>query len=241
MKMLIGLGNPGLEYARTRHNVGFMVIERLLSKLGINAPVRARFHAACVDAQVGSEKCLLMRPTTYMNKSGLSVAEAVGFFKGIDLAADVMVVADDLALPTGMIRIKPSGGSGGQNGLADIARALGTDAYPRLRVGIGMQPAGGKPAVMNQADFVLSRFITEEQTLLDGAIDTACKALEMFITRGLDAAMNTFNSKNNPDKGPDKSSEKGPAAGPSKSSQNTTAPGTTGPRDGIDSTQRPIG
>lgn len=200
MKMIVGLGNPGLEYSRTRHNVGFMVVERLLTKKGITAPVRARFHAACVDAPIGSEKCLLMRPTTYMNRSGLAVSEAVSFYKVLP-AKDVMIVTDDIALPTGMIKIKPGGGAGGQHGLEDIARLLGTDQYPRLRVGIGMQPSGGKPQVMNQADFVLSRFITEEQPLLEQSLDTACEAIEMFVVKGLDAAMNAFNKKNNRDGG----------------------------------------
>lgn len=208
MKMLIGLGNPGLEYAKTRHNVGFMVIERLISRKGITSPVRARFHAACVDAPIGTEKCLLMRPTTYMNRSGLSVGEAVNFFKVVP-ATDVMVITDDIALPSGMIRIKPGGGAGGQHGLEDIARALGSDQFPRLRVGIGMQPAGGKPSVMNQADFVLSRFIPEEQPLLEQSIDNACAALETFVLKGLDAAMNAYNVKNNPDKGPAKDPVKG--------------------------------
>ncbi|MCC6428818.1 MAG: aminoacyl-tRNA hydrolase [Phycisphaerales bacterium] len=199
MKMLIGLGNPGLDYAKTRHNAGFMVIERLISKQRINDPVKAKFHAACVDTQLGGHKCILMRPTTYMNRSGISVVEAVAFYK-LQPAVDIMVIADDIALPTGMIKIKPAGGSGGQNGLSDITRALGSDQYPRLRVGIGMQPAGGKPAVMNQADFVLSRFIAEEQPLLESSIDQAAEALDVFVRKGLDAAMNAFNSKNNPDK-----------------------------------------
>lgn len=199
MKLLVGLGNPGLEYAKTRHNVGFMVIERLASKRAGTSPVRARFHAACVDVQLGNEKCLLLRPTTYMNRSGMSVAEAANFFK-VDPAKDVMVVSDDIALPTGMIRIRPGGSSGGQNGLADIARALGTENYPRLRVGVGMQPNGGKPPVMNQADFVLGRFMPEEQGLLDQSIDRACEALEAFVARGVDVAMNTFNSKNSPER-----------------------------------------
>lgn len=196
MKMLVGLGNPGLEYARTRHNVGFMVIERLAGKTGIDGTVRSRFHAACVEGRIAGEKCLLVRPTTYMNRSGMAVAEAVAFFKTVEVPRDLMVITDDLALPTGMIRIRPGGGAGGHNGLGDIERALGTDQYPRLRVGIGMQPAGGKPSVMNQADFVLSRFIHEEQPLLEKAIEDACGALELFISRGVDAAMNKYNVKN---------------------------------------------
>ncbi len=213
MKMLIGLGNPGLDYAKTRHNVGFMVIERLIGRQRINDPVKAKFHAACVDTTIGGHRCVLVRPTTYMNRSGLSVAEGIAFYK-IEPAKDIMVIADDIALPTGMIRIKPSGGSGGQNGLGDISRALGTDQYPRLRVGIGMQPAGGKPSVMNQADFVLSRFIAEEQPLLENSLDESCKAIEMFVTKGLDAAMNTFNTKNNPERGSDKGPDKGPPKDP---------------------------
>ncbi|MBL8964797.1 MAG: aminoacyl-tRNA hydrolase [Phycisphaeraceae bacterium] len=197
MKMIIGLGNPGIEYARTRHNVGFMVVERLIGRLGVEGVVRSRFHSACVDASIAGEKCLLLRPTTYMNRSGLAAAEAIGFFK-VDPSKDVMVVADDLALPTGMIRLRSSGGSGGQKGLDDITRALGTDAYPRLRVGVGMQPSGGKPAVMNQADFVLSRFIPEESPLLEKSVGDACSAIETFVAKGLDSAMNAFNVRNNP-------------------------------------------
>jgi peptidyl-tRNA hydrolase, PTH1 family len=209
MKMIVGLGNPGLDYAKTRHNVGFMVIERLLAAIGGSDPVKSRFHAACVETRLAGEKCLLMRPTTYMNRSGMAVAEGVSFYK-LDPAKDVLVVSDEVALPTGMIKIKPGGGTAGHNGLEDITRALGTDQYPRLRVGVGVQPAGGKPAVMIQSDFVLSRFTAEEGDLLASALGSACNAVETFISKGVSAAMNAFNTKNTTSKPPpEKSTEEG--------------------------------
>jgi PTH1 family peptidyl-tRNA hydrolase len=193
MKLIVGLGNPGSEYAKTRHNAGFMVVDRLCAAFGAGAPVRARFQAATVEASIGSGRCLLMKPTTFMNLSGRSLAEAVRFYKS-DPATDVLVVVDDLYLPTGAVRLKPGGGAAGHNGLASIQQLLGSDAYPRLRVGVGRQPDGGKPPQMDQADFVLSRFTVEEEALLDGALAKAAKAGETFVTRGLAHAMNVANA-----------------------------------------------
>lgn len=202
MKLIVGLGNPGGEYTRTRHNAGFLVVDRLLGKLGSGEPLKARFQSATseLDFSVpggGREKCVLMKPITYMNRSGQAVGEAVRFFKA-EPARDLLVVVDDLYLPVGQLRLRPGGGTGGHNGLDDIQRVLGTDDYPRLRVGVGMQPAGGKPAMMDQADYVLSRFTEEERPLLEPCIAKAAEAAEMFATKGLAAAMNVYNA---PDKG----------------------------------------
>lgn len=193
MKMIIGLGNPGPQYAKTRHNAGFLVIDRLLRAFAPGAPAKARFNAACVDASVGGERCLLLKPTTYMNRSGQSVAEAVRFYK-IALA-DVLVIVDDIYLPVGALRLRPGGGDGGHNGLEDLQRALGSDAYPRLRVGVGLRPDGGKPPFMDQADFVLAKMSEEDEPYYADGLDKAAKAAEAFASKGLAAAMNTFNTR----------------------------------------------
>jgi PTH1 family peptidyl-tRNA hydrolase len=193
MKLIVGLGTPGSQYAKTRHNAGFMVAERLCAKHAPSEPVKARFQAATTEFSLGGEKVLVMRPTTYMNRSGQSVAEAVRFFKA-DPTRDLLVIVDDLYLPTGALRLKPGGGAGGHNGLTNIEQLLGTDAYPRLRIGCGLQPSGGKPPFMDQADFVLGRFTQEEEPLLEGALSKAEQAAEIFVSRGLDHAMNFANA-----------------------------------------------
>ncbi len=192
MKLIVGLGNPEGRYARTRHNAGFMVVDRLLGSHAKGVVLKSRFQAATAEVDFGGEKCMLLKPTTYMNKSGQCVGEAVRFFK-VDPKADLLVVVDELYLPTGAMKINPKGGTAGHNGLTDIHRILGTDEYPRLRVGVGLQPTGGKPPLMDQADFVLSQFTDEERTLLEGAVLRAALAAEAFARKGLDAAMNAFN------------------------------------------------
>ncbi len=189
MKVIVGLGNPGLQYEQTRHNAGFMVVDVLAARHARGAIAKSRFSAATLEASVRGEKCLLMKPTTFMNLSGRSVAEAARFFK-VSPEADVIVVVDDLALPVGGVRVRASGGSGGHNGLADIEQKLGTAGYPRVRVGIG-----AKPALMVQADWVLSRFTAEEKGELDRSLREAADAVEAIIAEGLDAAMNRFNKK----------------------------------------------
>jgi len=189
MKLIVGLGNPEPRYAKTRHNAGFMVIDRLRERHAPTEPVRAKFHADLVDARLGSERCLLIKPMTYMNRSGRAVAEARRFYKLEDPGA-VLVITDDVALPVGMIRLRARGGAGGHNGLSDIELALGTDAYPRCRVGIGP-----KPPMVDQADFVLSRFFPEDEPELDRALAAAADAVEVFATEGITTAMNRFNVK----------------------------------------------
>ncbi len=189
MKLIVGLGNPDTRYEHTRHNAGFMVVDRLRTRHAQDQRPRARFHADTVEAHIAGSKCLLLKPMTYMNRSGRSVQQAVAFYK-IHSPDDLLVVCDDLALPVGHIRLRARGGTGGHNGLADISRALGTDAYCRLRVGIG-----AKPPHIDQADYVLSRFTPEETPDLERAIDAAADAAEVFITSGITAAMNRFNQK----------------------------------------------
>lgn len=225
MKMIVGLGNPGPQYARTRHNVGFVVLDRLAARHAPGAPAKGRFNAMTVEGVVstpaGGEKCLFVKPTTFMNRSGQAVGEALRFFK-LDVR-DLLIVTDDIYLPVGAIRVKPGGGAGGHNGLTDVERALGSEAYPRLRIGVNP-----KPPHMDQADYVLSRFTDEEETLLGPGLDRAVGACEMFITRGLDAAMNTYNADPNPKprpaKAPRASEPSTPAAGPVAPPRSPEAP-----------------
>jgi PTH1 family peptidyl-tRNA hydrolase len=193
MKLIVGLGNPGRNYDKTRHNAGYMVVDRLIQRHAPSAPVKARFNAAVVETPVAGEPCLVMKPTTYMNRSGQSVAEAVRFYK-MTPAQDVLVIVDDMALPPGSIRLRPGGGAGGHNGLENITLLLGTDAYPRLRIGIDSRPV----FMDDQADYVLGRFSDEQWTLIHPALDKAADAAETFVSRGLDAAMNKFNAPDAP-------------------------------------------
>lgn len=205
MKLIVGLGNPGRQYDKTRHNAGYMVIDRLVEKFAPGAPAKARFNSAIFDTKIGSEQTLLMKPTTFMNRSGAAIAEAVRFYKLLP-ASDLFVIVDDVALPCGALRIRPSGGAGGHNGLSDIAQALGADAYPRLRIGID-----ATPDYMDQADYVLGRFTDDQWAIIAPAIDKAADAAEIFITAGLDTAMNRFNA---PDRPPKPKRERPPPADP---------------------------
>lgn len=215
MKIIVGLGNPEERYTRTRHNAGFMVVDRLLARHGRGEPLKARFQAATSETSVRGERCLLMKPTTYMNRSGTSVGEAVRFYK-IDVPADLLVIVDELYIPTGKLKLNPKGGTAGHNGLADIQRVLGTDEYPRLRVGVGLQPDGGKPSFMDQADFVLGQFGAEDVPLMEMAVNRAADAAEMFVERGMSSAMNVFNGN---ESGPKRAaSEKKPKSGPGRPS-----------------------
>ncbi|MBK7404449.1 MAG: aminoacyl-tRNA hydrolase [Phycisphaerales bacterium] len=192
MKLIVGLGNPGSQYAKTRHNAGFMVVDRLVDRHARGTVVKARFSADCVEASIASQKCLLVKPVTYMNLSGQSVLQALQFYKVP--VADVLVLTDDLAIPVGSIRLRAGGGPGGHNGLADIERRLGTGEYPRCRIGIGP-----KPPMFDQAAFVLSRFAEEELVPLRSSVEAAADATEAFVASGLTTAMNRFNAKLKPE------------------------------------------
>jgi len=185
MKLVVGLGNPGRKYTGTRHNVGFEVIDRLVERHGL-AKSRTAFHGETVDAKIGGERSLLLRPQTFMNRSGRSVAEALRFFKmEVD---DLMVVCDCMDLPLGKLRLRPGGSPGGHNGLADIGRSLGTTDFARLRIGIDRPPAGWEGA-----DFVLARFDASERDEMDRAVMAAADAVERWAGAGIDDAMNQFN------------------------------------------------
>ena len=193
MKLIVGLGNPGSEYVGTRHNVGFEVIDEFAYRLGwipqgqFARMAKANFEGLTFDGMLGLEKVLLLEPLTYMNLSGRSVQAAMAFYR-IE-PAEIMVVLDDLALPAGALRMRTGGSSGGHNGLKDIERALGTDQYPRLRIGIDPTP----PRIAGK-DYVLGRFSAEQRKSIDPAIGRACGAIATWIDKGIATAMNQCNA-----------------------------------------------
>lgn len=189
MKLIVGLGNPGIEYDRTRHNVGFEVLDRLARRTvdPAHSIARSRFSGSLLEGEVPPEKLLLLKPLTYMNRSGQSVAEAVRFFK-LDPAKDLLVIVDDLALPCGSIRLRPDGSAGGHNGLADIEEKLGSNRYARCRIGIDA------PAAIPQKDYVLGRFRPDQQPLVEAALEQAVEACRCWARAGLTEAMNRFNA-----------------------------------------------
>jgi PTH1 family peptidyl-tRNA hydrolase len=203
MKLVVGLGNPGREYIGTRHNIGFEVVDRLAEILGwirpgtFNDDASSRFHGLALegpvshmvmDGELASEdKLVLMKPTTYMNESGRAVQAALAFYKASP--ADALIVLDDLALPCGKLRLRASGTSGGHNGLKDIERALGSQEYPRLRLGIDPPP----PPVPGK-QYVLGRFGVEQRKLMDPAVDRAARAAATWAESGIVSAMNKFNA-----------------------------------------------
>ena len=187
MKLIVGLGNPGPQYARTRHNIGFMAVDALASRWDAGAIARQQFQGLTFDVRHAGERIVLLKPMTYMNRSGQAVSEAVRFFK-LELE-DLMVLVDDVALPMGTIRLRGSGSAGKHNGLADISRLLASDDWPRLRIGI--DPPGRVPRV----DYVLQAFSEAQRDQLPGVIADVCAATECWLTDGLNAAMNRFNRK----------------------------------------------
>lgn len=184
VKLIAGLGNPGTDYVGTRHNAGFMVLDVLAQTFGVSIK-REKFGALAAEVLHGDEKLLLLKPQQYMNRSGHAIATAAGFYKL--QPADVLVVTDDMALPTGQLRLRPKGSAGGHNGLKDIIAALKTDQFPRLRVGIGS--AGTRDA----ADYVLSRFSEPERQSIDQAVQTAANAALCWAAEGIEPAMTRYN------------------------------------------------
>lgn len=183
MKLIVGLGNPGPQYQKTRHNVGFQVVERFAQKHNLTAR-KMQFNALTITGSYGEEKIVLARPLTYMNESGRAVGSLFRWLK-IELS-DLLVVYDEIDLPIGKLRLRPSGGSAGHNGMKSIIQNLGTEAFPRLRVGVGRPSDSG-------VGHVLSAFERDEQPIIADAIDRAVSAIEVFLAEGLISAMNKFN------------------------------------------------
>lgn len=183
MKVIVGLGNPGPKYAGTRHNVGFDVIDYLAAGPGCT-PFREKFEAFVSEMKDGAEPVLLLKPLTFMNLSGRAV-RAVGDFYKLALT-DVLVICDDFNLPLGKLRVRAKGSHGGQNGLRNIQEQLGTDAYARLRIGVG-EPTH------DAVDHVLTKFKPGERAAVEDAVATAAQAALLWVRQGAEAAMNKFN------------------------------------------------
>ncbi|TWT93498.1 aminoacyl-tRNA hydrolase [Neorhodopirellula pilleata] len=186
MKLIVGLGNPGREYEKTRHNVGFMVAAELVRR-HMGTPPNKKFGGEISEMRIGSGKGLVLCPHTYMNASGQSVRKAIDFYK-LE-TEDLILICDDLNLALGRIRIRSGGSAGGQKGLADTIRHLGTDQYPRLRIGIDRPPAKWQVT-----DYVLGQFTEEEQPAIDSAIRRACDAIECWVRDGMTEAMTRYNA-----------------------------------------------
>jgi PTH1 family peptidyl-tRNA hydrolase len=183
--LIVGLGNPGREYSQSRHNVGFMAIDRLAAKLDIRMS-RVQSNAIVGMGNHHDRKVILAKPQTFMNDSGKAVSGLMHYYK-LPLN-NLMVIHDDIDLPFGMLRIRPAGGSAGQKGVASIIERIGTQDYPRMRVGVG-RPPGRKAA----ASYVLEDFSDEEQDILRAVFDQAVEAVLVFLEAGIDQAMNRFN------------------------------------------------
>lgn len=185
MKLLVGLGNPGRKYEGTRHNVGFDVLDEIARRHAAPAP-RAKFRGHVTDFTVDADRVLLLWPHTFMNLSGTSVGAACDFYH---LATeDVLIICDDFHLPLGKLRFRASGSSGGQKGLGDILRRLGTEQVPRLRIGVGPLPEAWDPA-----DFVLSKFRREEGAEIERTVARAADAAVDWIGQGMEVCMNRYN------------------------------------------------
>ena len=184
--LLVCLGNPGDQYENTRHNAGFMVADELAERH--NIPVqRLKFRALTNTVTIGDEKVLLMKPVTYMNLSGEAVHEAAAFYK--IPPEHILVVSDEVALAPGKLRVRRSGSAGGHNGLKNIIAHLGTDQFPRIRVGVGQKPHPD----YDMADWVLGKFQGEDKKAVEASVKRAADAAECLIREGVDKAMNQYN------------------------------------------------
>ena len=186
MKLIVGLGNPGRKYVGTRHNIGVEIVAELARRYGTGKP-KEKFKAEAIEASIDGQRALLLCPQTYMNRSGTSVQPARDFYRIEN--EDILVVCDDFNLPVARLRFRAQGSSGGQKGLGDIIRVLGTEEIPRLRFGIGPPPER-----WDVADFVLSRFTSEQRDVVAEAIQRAADGVADWTQQGLQYCMNQYNS-----------------------------------------------
>ncbi len=192
MKLIVGLGNPGIEYQFTWHNLGFLTIDRIASGLGIEVRNR-RCRALTARATIAGEAVVLAKPETYMNLSGLSVRELVEEHQA-DVSRDLIVIYDELDLPLGAIRIRQRGSSAGHNGMESILGALNTEEFLRIRLGIAPDHE-----VTDSVKYVLTPFRKAQEKVVDEVLETAVQAVELILKEGPAAAMNRFNRKNEPE------------------------------------------
>lgn len=188
MYIIAGLGNPGKEYEKTRHNVGFDVIDAIADKYNINV-LELKHKALIGKGYVEGQKAVLLKPLTYMNLSGESIRPVLDYYKA-DAETDLIVVSDDISLEPGQLRVRKKGSAGGHNGLKNIIKQLGNDNFQRVRIGVGE-----KPKNYDLADWVLGHFSKEERAAVDEAVKKAVRAVEIMLTDGADTAMNEFNRK----------------------------------------------
>ncbi len=183
--IVAGLGNPGLEYENTRHNAGFLTMDELAKQCGVKLD-QMKFKSDCGEAMLGEVRCLLMKPTTYMNLSGDAIAAAANFYK--IPPEQVLVIYDDISLPPGKLRLRRKGSAGGHNGIKSIIAQLGTEEFPRIRVGVGAKP---NPQY-DLADWVLSKFSEEDMTALQPALEHAADAAVKIVGGDMNTAMNLY-------------------------------------------------
>ncbi|TCK87868.1 PTH1 family peptidyl-tRNA hydrolase [Natranaerovirga hydrolytica] len=187
MYLVVGLGNPGMKYAATRHNIGFEVVERFAYEHNIKLN-KKKYHAKYGTGNINGEKVMVVQPQTYMNRSGESVLLFADFFK---ISMDnILVIYDDTSLDLGKIRIRKKGSAGGHNGIKNIIAHLNAQDFPRIKVGVGEKPPG-----WDLADYVLGRFSKEEMDIIIPAIKRASDSIETYIKDGVDAMMNLYNNK----------------------------------------------
>ena len=185
MKIIIGLGNPGKEYAATRHNMGFMAIDRLADKYGIDI-IDLKHKGMCGKGMIEGEKVMLVKPQTYMNNSGECVRELMDYYK--TESEDIIIIYDDIDLDPGQLRIRKSGTAGSHNGMKSVITHMGTQIFPRVRIGVGAKPDG-----WDLADYVLSRITPEADKEIVKGIETAGEAVVSILSKGIDEAMNIYN------------------------------------------------
>jgi PTH1 family peptidyl-tRNA hydrolase len=185
--LIVGLGNPGAKYETTRHNAGFLCIEKMEDEYGFKAK-KLKFHALIGDTKIANKKILVMKPQTMMNNSGVAISECASFYK--IPPQNIIVIFDDISLEPGKLRIKRKGSAGGHNGIKSIISHLGTEEFPRIKLGVGKKPHPD----YDLADWVLSNFPKSDIPLVRDAIDNALKAIELMIKGDTEGAMSKFNS-----------------------------------------------
>ncbi len=227
MKLVVGLGNPGQKYVGTRHNIGFEAIAELARRYNVGRP-KAKHDGELAEASINNEKTILLCPLTFMNLSGKCVQPIVDFYK---LEPEqVLVICDDLNLDLARLRLKPSGSAGGQNGLKDIIQRLGTNSVPRLRIGVGKPPPR-----WDVSDYVLGKFEKDDLPVMEKGVKRAADAVETWISKGIQEAMNKFNADPNAPPRVSKSAKKS-APGPNESQgkQTIEKPSDDSPEAGND-------